>query len=327
MEKAGLARLSRAGVLLGCCLVAACLLVGSTLLVSSPASAATARKRPCSAGLVALTFDDGPSRTQTPRLVDILTERNVPATFFMVGNRIQSAPGVGRLVARKGFVVANHTWSHPQLPSLSDAEVRDQLRDTGLAFRRARIPHSQLMRPPYGAITPRVGKVVRDMGLTSVLWTVDSEDWAGGSSEQIADRILAQLRPHRRNVVLQHDGVTNSPNSVGAVPIVIKKARQRGYCFTDIDAAGRMRRETGGPRLHRPGTPGQARSTGPTRSAGRVLIAVDRPTGPAVSFRFRNLSILPVPGTQAAAAAPAVTATPGIPGIGLGILTPLLTWR
>ncbi len=205
------------------------------------ASAAARTPRRCSAGLVALTFDDGPSRTETPRLVKLLSERHVPATFFMVGTRIQSAPATARLVVRRGFPVANHTWSHPQLPALSDHDVRDQLIRTGLAFRDAGIRPSRLMRPPYGAVDDRVRAVVAGVRLTPVLWTVDSRDWAGGSSTEIASRILAQLRPHHRNVVLQHDGINNSPSSVDAVPIVVRQARQRGYCFAGLDNEGRLR--------------------------------------------------------------------------------------
>jgi hypothetical protein len=96
------------------------------------------------------------------------------------------------------------------------------------------------MRPPYGAIDARVRRLVADLGLTPVLWTIDSRDWAGGDAQQIASRILAQLRPHQRNVVLQHDGVTNSPASVSAVPYVVRAARRRGYCFTSLNDAGRM---------------------------------------------------------------------------------------
>jgi len=210
----------------------------AVLVVLVPA--AEARGRACSAGLIALTFDDGPSRTQTPRLVRLLKDRNVPATFFMVGERVQSAPRVARMVARRGFQIANHTWSHPMLNRLGDHAVRLQLRSTRRELRTGRLHAGALMRPPYGAINARVDAVVRALGLTPVLWNVDSRDWAGGGPRQIADRILAQLRPHKSNIVLQHDGVTNSPASVGAVPLVIRDARRRGYCFTGLGPDGRM---------------------------------------------------------------------------------------
>jgi peptidoglycan/xylan/chitin deacetylase (PgdA/CDA1 family) len=192
----------------------------------------------CRAGLVALTFDDGPSSTVTPRLVKILTKRKVEATFFMVGSRIHTAPAAARLVQRSGFTIGNHTYTHAQLTHLSDARIRHQLRSTRREMREHGVTPSNLMRPPYGDISRRVRIDIRGLGLVPVLWTIDSRDWAGGTSQQIADRILGALRRHGTNVVLQHDGVTNSPNSVGAVPIVVRKARERGFCFTHIGPHG-----------------------------------------------------------------------------------------
>ena len=204
---------------------------------SSPA--ARAAPRPCSSGLVALTFDDGPSRAATARLVRILTARRVPATFFMLGSHVRADPADARLVARSGFAVANHTWSHPVLTRLGDAAVRDELVSTGRVLRQHGIRPTALMRPPYGAINPRIRRIAHQQGLVPVLWTIDSRDWADGTPRQIATRVLRRLRPHRPNVILQHDGVRRSPISVSAVPRVIDGARRRGFCFAALDAAGR----------------------------------------------------------------------------------------
>ena len=97
---------------------------------------------------------------------------------------------------------------------------------------------SHLMRPPYGAIDDRVRRVVHELGLVPVLWDVDPRDWAGGTAAAIARRVLDALRPHRRNIVLQHDGVANSPASIAAVQRIVRVARSRGYCFVGLDALG-----------------------------------------------------------------------------------------
>ena len=149
-----------------------------------------AAPRPCSAGLVALTFDDGPSPKATARLVRILTARHVPATFFMMGSHVRTDPADARLVARNGFAVGNHTWSHPVLTRLSDAAVRHELVSTTSEQRRKGIRPSGLMRPPYGVINSRVRRIVLRQKLVPVLWTIDSRDWAGGTSRQIAARVL-----------------------------------------------------------------------------------------------------------------------------------------
>ncbi|MCW2787627.1 MAG: polysaccharide deacetylase, partial [Marmoricola sp.] len=193
----------------------------------------------CPAGLVALTFDDGPAATVTPVLVHELLHLEVPATFFMVGSRIATAPAAARLVQRSGFTIGNHTWNHPELTALGDPAVRRQLRMTRREMRAVGITPSTLMRPPYGAVNHRILTDVRRLALVPVLWTVDSEDWAGGNARQIASRILGALRRHQTNIVLQHDGVTNSPASVAAVPRVVRIARRRGFCFTGLGSRGR----------------------------------------------------------------------------------------
>ena len=208
-------------------------------VVSAPLTAATADE-PCPAGLVALTFDDGPARGLTERLVRILMRRHVPATFFMVGSRVKTARSAARKVAKAGFVVGNHSWSHPHLTRLSDGAIRTEMRRTTSWLRRVGIAPTDLMRPPYGDINARVRSDVHALGMVPVLWDVDSDDWRGGSAREIARTILRQLRPHRSNIVLQHDGVRNSPASVAAVPTVIRVARHRGYCFTSLGPDGAM---------------------------------------------------------------------------------------
>jgi peptidoglycan/xylan/chitin deacetylase (PgdA/CDA1 family) len=213
----------------------------TTVLATARTSARTTSEAPsCSTGLVALTFDDGPARGLTAELVGILEDRHVPATFFMVGSRVRTAPRIARLVARAGFTIGNHTWSHPQLTRLSDRAVRHEIRSTAHELRVTGIRPGTLMRPPYGAIDVRVRADVHDLGLVPVLWNVDSDDWKGGSARRIAASILRQLRPHRSNIVLQHDGITNSPASVAAVPLVIRAARHRGHCFAGLGPHGRV---------------------------------------------------------------------------------------
>lgn len=265
---------------------------GGSATTSARPAPTLASARPCTKGLVALTFDDGPARGLTAKLVKILRDRKVPATFFMVGSRVQTAPKAARLVAREGFTVANHTWSHPHLTRLSDGSVRAEIRRTARELRRNGIHPSTLMRPPYGDVNDRVRRDIRDLGLVPVLWTVDSDDWRGGTSRQIGDSILRQLRPHRTNIVLQHDGVRNSPASVAAVPRVIRVARQRGYCFAALGPHGRPRPPV--PSLD--GSVVAGSEAGPT--SARVLLRLSGPTSRPVSVRFRATSGTATAGTD-----------------------------
>jgi peptidoglycan/xylan/chitin deacetylase (PgdA/CDA1 family) len=198
-----------------------------------------ADRRPCRAGWVALTFDDGPDAQVTRRLVRILLRVRVPATFFMVGERVARAPGAARLVSRSGFQIANHSYRHADMRTQSSTQIIRTLGATQRELRRAGARPTRLMRPPYGAIDRRVARAIRRAGYQPVLWNSDSWDWSGGSPETIARRVLGSMES-RTNIVLQHDGILNSPNSVAAVPRIVRRARALGYCFTELDDQGRL---------------------------------------------------------------------------------------
>jgi len=244
-------------------------------------------RSPCSAGLIAMTFDDGPSPTMTPKLVRMLVRLKVPATFFMVGSRVEAHPEVARMVQASGFTIANHSWSHPQLTHLSNPEIRDQLRATTGVFKRHDVAPSRLMRPPFGAINDRVRRVIRELGMIPVLWSNDSLDWSGGDRVQIAHRILSALRPHGTNLVLQHDGVDNSPASVAAVPLVVRVARERGFCFTHLgptgSVGGKVVTAPKSTQVTRP-APRKPSATGPLLTASGP-IGLDLRTSQAGGFR------------------------------------------
>jgi peptidoglycan/xylan/chitin deacetylase (PgdA/CDA1 family) len=219
-------------------LLLACVAVTAPSYAAAPKRDQREPVTPCSRGLVALTFDDGPSATVTPRLVRVLRRLQVPATFFLVGTRITTAPEAARLVEHAGFVIGNHTWAHTDLTTQSADEIRAALRATRKAMRHAGLTPTWLMRPPYGALDDAARRVVEGAGYTPVLWTIDSRDWTGLTPAQITARVLDGVRRRATNIVLQHDGVTNSPATVKAVPAEVAELRRRGFCFAALDASG-----------------------------------------------------------------------------------------
>lgn len=254
--------------------------VMATLLPPSTGAGA-ARAGACPSGFVSLTFDDGPAGP-TDRLVRILREARVPATFFMVGQRVAAMPRLTRRVERAGFLVANHSWAHVDMTTQTSAQVAGTLRATDAALRRAGTHPMRLMRPPYGALDAAARTGIRNAGFVPVLWTVDSRDWESGTARQIADRVLAGLRPNATNIVLQHDGVGRSPISVDAVPLVVRGARSRGYCFVALDESGR------------PGfpTPTASLSVTSTREGESAVatIRLGKPPGRPISVLLRTRS-------------------------------------
>ncbi len=149
----------------------------------------------------ALTFDDGPG-PYTPLALRILRAARLPATFFLVGRKLRRFPGLARDEARS-YPLGDHTWTHPYLPALAPAAIRDQLSTTRTAVERAAGAPVSLFRPPYGAHTPVVDATARALGLVQVLWSVDSADSLGANYAGIAHNVLTGLRPGA--IVLMHE--------------------------------------------------------------------------------------------------------------------------
>lgn len=258
------------------------------VLAGSPAPSATAAVTPCSNGLVALTFDDGP-RPITSKFLTTLRDRRVPAAFFMVGRRVDAAPAIARRASQLGFTLGNHTYGHESLTSLSDAGIRTTLRRTRTAIENAGARPSTLMRPPYRLINDRVRRVTSELGLVPVLWTADPRDWEGRSAAAITSSTLGQLRPGGRNIVLLHDGVGNSARTLAALPQIIRSARARGYCFAALNARGVPM-----PPVPRVRISDASVAEAPGGSVVTTTLRLDRPTSRPTSVRVRT-----VPGTAA----------------------------
>jgi peptidoglycan/xylan/chitin deacetylase (PgdA/CDA1 family) len=181
----------------------------------------------CPAGSVRLTFDDGPVATgSTASVLDTLRRYGRTATFFMVGGQAQGNPDLVRRVAAEGHRIGNHTWDHPSLPGLSDAEIRSQLTRTSDTIEQLTGRRPTEWRPPYGEWDERVRWNANAVGLgTMTLWDVDTLDWQGPSPEVIRDRVVAGA--YDGATVLMHDRIANTAT---ALPMVLDGLAARGFC-------------------------------------------------------------------------------------------------
>ncbi|MER6081032.1 polysaccharide deacetylase family protein [Streptomyces sp. NPDC001833] len=183
------------------------------------------RKAKC----VALSFDGGPSPT-TPKLLDILKQRHLHATFFVQGRgHISKYPDILRRIAEEGDEIGNHTWTHPRLTDLDEADARAELTRTQDAIEKITGTRPVLMRPPEGRTNRKVAKICRELGLAQVLWSVTAKDYETTDSALITQRVLDQT--HRDGIILLHD---LHKGTVPAVPGILNALEERGYTVVTV---------------------------------------------------------------------------------------------
>jgi peptidoglycan-N-acetylglucosamine deacetylase len=185
---------------------------------------------------IAMTFDDGPSATLTPKLLDLLAARHIKATFFVIGENVAEHPEIVARAAREGHEIGNHSWSHPNFAKMSDERVRQQLWRTDTAIQSAAGTRPTLMRPPYGSITAREKRWIHDeLGYDVILWDVDPYDWKRPGAAVVRNRILKETHPG--SIVLSHD---IHPGTIEAMPSTLDALAAKGFKFVTVSELIRM---------------------------------------------------------------------------------------
>jgi peptidoglycan/xylan/chitin deacetylase (PgdA/CDA1 family) len=174
--------------------------------------------------MVALTFDDGPG-PQTTQILAELQQLRAPATFFVVGSMAAARPDVVVAEKRAGMEIANHTWSHPRMTSLTDSQRRTEIEQTTAILRKLTGRRPRFFRPPNWRVNGPVARIVRHERLIGVLRTADTRDWTLPGTRAI---VRAALRVKPGGIVAMHDagGYTRS-QTVQAVPAIIRGLRRR----------------------------------------------------------------------------------------------------
>jgi peptidoglycan-N-acetylglucosamine deacetylase len=179
---------------------------------------------------IALTFDDGPSPANTPRILDLLGAAGARATFFVVGQEVAGREEIVARIAAEGHELGNHTYSHPHTITLGRHGLRDELEKTNEALTRIDgVPGIGLVRPPFGKDRRRTDSVGRELGMRTVLWSVDSADSGSAidSADAVAENVIANARPG--SIVLLHDGGNSRPATIGGCERFIPALVERGF--------------------------------------------------------------------------------------------------
>ncbi|MDX3384684.1 polysaccharide deacetylase family protein [Streptomyces niveiscabiei] len=197
-------------------------LVGTASTAEAAAKAVDCRKVKC----VALTFDDGPV-ADTKRLLKTLGDRNVRATFYLVGQNVQRNPSVAKAIAGGGHQIGNHSWDHADLTKLSAAKINAEFSRTDTAIKKATGLKPSTVRAPYGAHNAAVRKAA---ARPLVHWSIDTLDWKYRDTARLVRTVTTQSRPG--DIVLMHD---IHRTTVNAIPAIITGLKSRGFHIVTVD--------------------------------------------------------------------------------------------
>jgi peptidoglycan/xylan/chitin deacetylase (PgdA/CDA1 family) len=186
--------------------------------------------------VVALSFDDGPHPTNTPKMLDLLDRHGVKATFFMMGRSLERWPDTAREVLRRGHELGNHSYSHPRLVFMSPARVREEIERTDALLRGIGVTGAIHFSPPHGAKLIVLPYVLREMGKLAVYSDTDPEEWKRPPASAMVDTVMRTMRPG--SVLGFHD--TAGEQTRRAVDEIVTRLRADGYRFETVtDLAAR----------------------------------------------------------------------------------------
>ncbi|MGK5507433.1 delta-lactam-biosynthetic de-N-acetylase [Brevibacillus formosus] len=181
-----------------------------------------------------LTFDNGYENGFTPKILDTLLAKKVPAIFFVTGHFVKEQPELLKRMAQEGHLIGNHSWSHPDMTTVSNQKIKDELTKVSDAVQQVTgQANMRYLRPPRGIFSDRTLAVTKDLGYTNVFWSVAYKDWdtkVQRGAKYAYDNVMAQLHPGA--VILLH---SVSKDNAEALGMMIDEARKQGYEFKSLD--------------------------------------------------------------------------------------------
>jgi len=214
---------------------------------------------------VAITFDDGPNPATTPRLLKMLKERGIKATFFCLGQCVAQNPDVAKQIVEEGHEIANHSWSHPQLTKMNEAGVRSEIDRAHNVIKQTTGVTPALMRPPYGAFTVNQRAWAHAVwNYKVILWDVDSLDWKHRSPAKTESIIMAETK--KGSIILCHD---IHKTTVDAMPATLDALKAKGFKFVTVTELLAMHREAA------PQKKGEAAKTATAKEAANPATTIE----------------------------------------------------
>jgi len=200
---------------------------------------------------VAITFDDGPDPRWTPQILDILKQKQAPATFFVIGDQADQYTSLLKREYAEGHEIGNHTYTHPEIDQISKLQLRYELNLTERLLESSLGVKTLLFRPPYGidhqpeyASEVALLPIPQDMGYLIVGSRIDPDDWGEPNGkppappdvlvQRVADQMAASQNGINGNIILLHDGGGDRSHTIQALPMIIDRLRAKGYQFVAV---------------------------------------------------------------------------------------------
>ena len=176
---------------------------------------------------IAITFDDGPSPAWTPKLLDGLKERNIKATFFLIGENAENAPELVKRESEEGHLIGNHTYHHVEITHVPDETAKEEFRMTNEVITGITGEEVSYMRPPFGAWKK---KLEWELDVMPVMWTIDPLDWTTNNEDEIVNKVVTQAKEN--DIILLHDCYESSVNAALRIVDILQK---EGFEFVTVD--------------------------------------------------------------------------------------------
>ncbi|MGL5083081.1 MAG: polysaccharide deacetylase family protein [Microcoleaceae cyanobacterium] len=179
---------------------------------------------------IALTFDDGPW-PDTLKILEILRQQEVKATFFVLGQNLLEYPEIAQQVVQEGHAIGNHTWSHPY-HALSSAMAAAEIDNTSAKLEQLTGAKTRLFRPPGGILNNGAVEYAKARNYVVVMWSIDTKDYQQPGVTTLVNRVVGEAHPGA--IVLMHDGGGSRRRTVEALPVIIETLRTQGYRFVTL---------------------------------------------------------------------------------------------
>ena len=186
--------------------------------------------------VAAFTFDDGPNEIYTPQLLDILAQKELKATFFLLGKHVEKYPEIVKRIHSEGHEIGNHSFNHSLLLLYTKSYVKRQIESTSALIEKTVGLTPSYFRPPMGLFTPSMLDAVSESGMTAVVGEVYPRDPYRPGTDKIVERVLSRIKPG--SIVILHDsgtfGKVDRSQTVAAVSILIDRLSDQGYRFLTV---------------------------------------------------------------------------------------------